>query len=107
MNQRRDLEEIARLFAIVKGLRENNVTVIYISHRLDEIFELGDYVTVMRDGKHIETKPVAEIRGRSELIRMMIGKTVFEQYTPREEECPDTILEVEASLQPQVERRFL
>jgi ribose transport system ATP-binding protein len=86
--------EIARLFTIVKTLRDNNVTVIYISHRLDEIFELGDYVTVMRDGKHIETKPVKEIQDRSELIRMMIGKTVFEQYTPREEECPDTILQV-------------
>jgi ribose transport system ATP-binding protein len=86
--------EIARLFAIIKGLREKNVTVIYISHRLDEIFELGDYVTVMRDGKHIDTKPVAEVQNRSELIKMMIGKTVFEQYTPREEDCPDTILEV-------------
>ncbi len=86
--------EIARLFNIIKGLREKNVTVIYISHRLDEIFELGDYVTVLRDGKHIETKPVAEIQDRSELIKMMIGKTVFEQYTPREIDCPDTILEV-------------
>jgi ribose transport system ATP-binding protein len=86
--------EIARLFSIIKGLREKNVTVIYISHRLDEIFELGDYVTVMRDGKHIETKPVKEIRDRSELIKMMIGKTVFEQYTPREGDCPDKILEV-------------
>jgi ribose transport system ATP-binding protein len=86
--------EIARLFNIIKGLREQNVTVIYISHRLDEIFELGDYVTVMRDGKHIETKPVSEIQDRSELIKMMIGKTVFEQYTPREGDCPDTILEV-------------
>ena len=86
--------EIARLFTIIKGLRDNNVTVIYISHRLDEIFELGDYVTVMRDGKHIETKPVSQIKDRSELIKMMIGKTVFEQYTPREDDCPDTILEV-------------
>lgn len=86
--------EIARLFTIIKSLRENNVTVIYISHRLDEIFELGDYVTVMRDGKHIETKPVKEIKDRSELIRMMIGKTVFEQYTPRDEDCPDTLLQV-------------
>jgi ribose transport system ATP-binding protein len=86
--------EIARLFSIIKSLRDNNVTVIYISHRLDEIFELGDYVTVMRDGKHIETKPVSEIKDRSELIRMMIGKTVFEQYTPRDGDCPDTILEV-------------
>jgi len=86
--------EIARLFTIIKGLREKNVTVIYISHRLDEIFELGDYVTVMRDGKHIDTKPVSEIQDRSELIKMMIGKTVFEQYTPREDDCTDTILEV-------------
>jgi ribose transport system ATP-binding protein len=86
--------EIARLFTIVKNLRDNNVTVIYISHRLDEIFELGDYVTVMRDGRHIDTKPVSEIQDRSELIKMMIGKTVFEQYTPRDVECKDTILEV-------------
>lgn len=86
--------EIGRLFTIIKGLRENNVTVIYISHRLDEIFELGDYVTVMRDGRHIETKPVSQIRDRSELIKMMIGKTVFEQYTPREGDCMDTILQV-------------
>ncbi len=86
--------EIARLFAIIKSLREKNVTVIYISHRLDEIFEIGDYVTVMRDGKHIDTKPVAEIKDRSELIKLMIGKTVFEQYTPPESECSDTILQV-------------
>ncbi len=86
--------EIARLFTIIKGLRDNNVTVIYISHRLDEIFEIGDYVTVMRDGKHIETKPVSQIQDRMELIKMMIGKTVFEQYTPKEEIKQETILEV-------------
>ncbi|HVO39389.1 MAG TPA: sugar ABC transporter ATP-binding protein [Spirochaetia bacterium] len=86
--------EIARLFKIVKALREKNVTVIYISHRLDEIFELGDFVTVMRDGRHIDTKPVSEIRDRSELIHMMIGKTVFEQYTPKQEACKDPILRV-------------
>ena len=86
--------EIARLFTIIRSLREKNVTVIYISHRLDEIFEIGDYVTVMRDGGHIETKPVAQIKDRSELIKMMIGKTVFEQYTPREGDCLETILQV-------------
>jgi ribose transport system ATP-binding protein len=86
--------EIARLFTIIKALPEQNVTVIYISHRLDEIFELGDYVTVLRDGKHIETKPVKEIQDRSELIQMMIGKTVFEQYTPKDADCLDKILEV-------------
>ncbi len=86
--------EIARLFTIIRGLRQRNVTVIYISHRLDEIFELGDYVTVMRDGHHIDTKPIAQVKDRSELIKMMIGKTVFEQYTPREQDCDDVILQV-------------
>jgi len=86
--------EIARLFTIVRNLRENDVTVIYISHRLDEIFELGDYVTVLRDGCHIDTKAVSDVRDRPELIKMMIGKTVFEQYTPPEEDCDEVILEV-------------
>ncbi len=86
--------EIKRLFRIIKGLKEQNVTVIYISHRLDEIFEIGDTVTVMRDGKHIATKPVAEVENRSELIKMMIGKAVFEQYVPRETQSEDIALEV-------------
>ena len=107
--------EIYRLFDIVKNLRANNVTVIYISHRLDEIFELGDYVTVMRDGCHIDTRPLLEFEGCveeidagsgltvrnvdndlacKELIKMMIGKTVFEAYVPKEQELTETILQV-------------
>jgi ribose transport system ATP-binding protein len=86
--------ETVNLFNIIRRLRENNVTVIYISHRLDEIFELGDYVTVLRDGGHIATQPLLEIEDRSELIKMMIGKTVFEQYAPPEEDCPDVVLQV-------------
>jgi ribose transport system ATP-binding protein len=87
-------DEIARLFEIIRSLKENNVTVIYISHRLDEIFEIGDYVTVMRDGKHIATKPIYEVKERAELIKMMIGKTVFEVYEPRETFSSEKILEV-------------
>jgi ribose transport system ATP-binding protein len=86
--------EIKRLFSIVKSLREKNVTVIYISHRLDEIFELGDYVTVMRDGRHIDTKPMSDVKDRSELIKLMIGKTVFEIYQPKEKPNDEKILEV-------------
>jgi ribose transport system ATP-binding protein len=85
--------EIRRLFTIIQSLREQNVTVIYISHRLDEIFEIGDYVTVMRDGRHIDTKPMAEIKDRAELIKMMIGKTVFEQYTPKEDPAREVVLQ--------------
>jgi ribose transport system ATP-binding protein len=86
--------EVERLFEIIQRLREQNVTVIYISHRLDEIFEIGDYVTVLRDGKHIGTKPISEVKGRSELIKMMIGKTVFEEYKPKEEDARDIVLQV-------------
>lgn len=86
--------EIERLFEIIRRLHENNVTVIYISHRLDEIFELGEYVTVMRDGTHIDTKPLSEVDGRSELIKMMIGKTVFEEYVPKEEYSSEVVLQV-------------
>ncbi len=85
--------EISRLFTIVKRLREKGVTVIYISHRLDEIFTLGDYVTVMRDGKHVATKPVAEVKDRSELVQLMIGKTVIESYTPKEQQSDQVLLE--------------
>ena len=72
--------EIKKLFQIIKRLKEQQVTFIYISHRLDEIFEIGDYVTVLRDGKHIATKAVSDIENRDELIHMMIGKTVFQDY---------------------------
>ncbi|HET6437597.1 MAG TPA: sugar ABC transporter ATP-binding protein [Anaeromyxobacter sp.] len=86
--------EIARLFAIVKRLRERNVTVIYISHRLDEIFELGDAVTVMRDGRHVATRPLAEVKDRAELIRMMLGKAVFEGYQARPAGSREVVLQV-------------
>ena len=86
--------EIKRLFKIIRSLKEKNVTVIYISHRLDEIFELGDNVTVMRDGKHIETKAVSEVKDRSELIKLMIGKTVIESYIPKETQSQEKLLEV-------------
>jgi ribose transport system ATP-binding protein len=86
--------EIERLFNIIQKLREQNVTVIYISHRLREIFEIGDYVTVLRDGQHVATKPLSEVDGRADLIKMMIGRTVFEEYTPKEETERKVVLQV-------------
>jgi len=87
--------EIQRLFQIIKSLKEKNVTVIYISHRLDEIFEIGDYVTVMRDGKHIGTMPLDEGENRGELIKMMVGKAIREDYIPNPNISDETILKVE------------
>ena len=82
------------MFEKIKGLKEKNVTVIYISHRLDEIFELGDYVTVMRDGKHIDTRSLPEVKDRAELIKMMIGKAVYEEYVPCDLEKAESLLKV-------------
>jgi ribose transport system ATP-binding protein len=75
-------EEAKRLFAIIKELKKQQVTIVYISHRLDEVFQIGDFVTVLRDGKVVCTKTVAEIGSRAELIRMMIGKVIVEGYVP-------------------------
>lgn len=85
--------EVERLFGVIRRLRETDVTVIYISHKLDEIFALGDAVTVLRDGKHIATKPLSEVDGRSELIEMMIGRSVFQDYTPRTTVTDKAVLE--------------
>lgn len=75
--------EVARLFGVIGRLRDTGVTVIYISHKLEEIFTLGDAVTVLRDGKHIKTCPLSEINGRPALIELMIGRAVLHDYQPR------------------------
>jgi ribose transport system ATP-binding protein len=85
--------EVERLFSVIRRLRQSDVTVIYISHKLDEIFQLGDAVTVLRDGKHIATKPLSDVAGRAELIQMMIGRNVFQAYEPRELCSSDIVLE--------------
>ena len=79
-------EEVNRLFTIIKELKRQNVTVVYISHRLREIFEIGDAVTVLRDGQMIGTRQVSElgsggeVGSTAELIKMMLGKVVAERY---------------------------
>ncbi|MEI6101211.1 MAG: sugar ABC transporter ATP-binding protein [Eubacteriales bacterium] len=85
--------EIRRLFKIIKELKSKNVTVIYISHRLDEIFEIGDFVTVLRDGRHIETKPISQIADRTELVKMILGKTVVEGYRPKTVRPTEKVIE--------------
>ncbi len=67
--------EVDRLHVIVKALKERGVAVIYISHRLEEIFVTADRVTVLRDGKLISTKPVAEVT-QAGMVRDMVGRAV-------------------------------
>ena len=88
-------EEVKKLFALIRELKAKGVTVIYISHRLDELFQIGDYATVLRDGKVIDTKPISEISSRSELIRLMLGKVIVENYIPNKIDYANKVLEVE------------
>jgi rhamnose transport system ATP-binding protein len=71
------------LFAVVRELRKSGVGVVYISHRLEEIFALADRVTVLRDGESVGTNPVAEMTEAS-LIRMMVGREMTQIYPPSE-----------------------
>ncbi len=89
-------EEVNRLFEIIADLKKQGITIIYISHRLEEIMELADSITVLRDGKHIETKPRSEVADRSELIQMMIGKVIVEDYIPNDVDRTKKAIEVKA-----------
>ena len=73
------LPEVARLFEIIRRLKENGVGIIYISHRLDEIFEISERVTVIRDGAYIGTKLTADT-DHQELVKMMVGRSLSAFY---------------------------
>ena len=79
------------LFAVVKDLRASGVGVIYISHRLDEIFQLADRVTVLRDGESVGTNHVAAMN-ESLLIKLMVGREVSAIYPPAESEAGNVVL---------------
>jgi ABC-type sugar transport system ATPase subunit len=72
--------EADRLYELIARLRERQVTCIYVSHRLEEIFKLCDHVTVLRDGRHVATRPIGEV-DRAALVEMMIGRRL-EDYFP-------------------------
>lgn len=87
-------DELKELFKIVKDLTSKGISVIYISHKLDEIFELCDTVTIMRDGHMIDSKPASELT-RAEMITKMVGREIENEYPPRPQCVGDAMLEVE------------
>ncbi|WP_185731563.1 sugar ABC transporter ATP-binding protein [Larkinella rosea] len=68
-------KEVATLFSIIKDLKQKGVAIIYISHKMDEIFEISDTITVLRDGKYIDTRPAADLTINS-LIQLMVGREI-------------------------------
>ena len=87
----RDLEY---LFRVIKALKDQGVGVIYISHRIAEIFEVADRVTVFKDGKVVGTFPVTEI-DRPSLVRMMIGRSFSETFPSRGTTAGEEVLRIE------------
>lgn len=76
------LAETRNLIDMVKQLRDRGVTILYISHRLDEVFEIADRVSIFRDGKYIETRGMKETT-RKDLIRLMVGREIGDEYPKR------------------------
>lgn len=87
--------EISTLFEIIRSLKARGVTIIYISHRLQEIFEIGDRVTVLRNGKKVGTKLLEEVT-IPEIVKMMVGRDIEDEYPFRPEvEIKNEVLKVE------------
>lgn len=90
-------DEVAHLFRVVDTLKTSGVTIVYISHRMDEIFQLSDRVTVLRDGNKIQTV-ATDNTDVSELVKLMVGRSLSETFPPRPRHPADTtgdvILEV-------------
>lgn len=87
-------KEIRQLFKTINHLKQQGVSIIYISHRLEEIFEIGDRVTVLRDGKYIGTKEVGEI-SRNDLVKMMVDRDLNEHIPKEKTSTGDTVLRLE------------
>ena len=86
-------KETENLFALLKKLQSQGVSIIYISHRLDEIFALSDMITIMRDGKVIKSVKTKEIT-MNQVIEMMIGRSYDSMFTKRDNKLGETVLEV-------------
>ncbi|HOC71583.1 MAG TPA: sugar ABC transporter ATP-binding protein [Candidatus Hydrogenedentes bacterium] len=71
--------ELASLFTLIGELRGRGMGILYISHRLEEVFQIGDRATVMRDGRHVATRDVADLT-REDIIRMMVGRELTEEF---------------------------
>ena len=86
-------KEVDRLFEIIRRLRSENKCVIYITHKMDEVFEISDEITVFRDGRYIGTYPTAEM-SEMELIRLMVARELNEMFPEKAHKPGEKLLEV-------------
>lgn len=85
--------EVETLMTVLRRLKSRGLAIVYVSHRLEEIFQLCDRVTVLRDGRHVSTEPVASFT-RESLIRDMVGREVSEEFPARVPRPGDPALRV-------------
>src|SRR4051812_33305090 len=74
--------EVERLFEIIRDLKRHGIGVVYISHRLDEVFAIADRVTVLRDGRNVGERPIGQIT-RNEMIELMVGRELQDEFPAR------------------------
>ena len=86
-------KEVEHLFRIIELLKKKGTSIIYISHKMEEILRISDDVTVMRDGKWIATRPASELT-MDEIIRMMVGRELTERYPVRTSKIGEVLMEV-------------
>ncbi|THF56379.1 sugar ABC transporter ATP-binding protein [Ollibium composti] len=86
--------DVQRLMGIVRQLRERGVGIVYVSHRLPEIFALADRVTVLRDGAHVATRDIGEVDER-QLVSLMVGRPIDSLFPKVEAAIGDTVLQVD------------
>ncbi|QQK07081.1 sugar ABC transporter ATP-binding protein [Miniphocaeibacter halophilus] len=85
--------ETAILFDVIKNLKSKGVSIVYISHRMEEIFEVCDRITVLRDGEYIGTSTV-EDTDMNRIVKMMIGRELGDRFPKRQHELGEVILEI-------------
>ena len=86
-------KDLDKLFDVVRQLRASGIGIIYISHRLQEIFELADQVTVLKDGRYVATRDINDVN-MDDLVRMMVGRDLADVYPKRTPQRGEKILEV-------------
>lgn len=92
-------QEAKTLFRVIDGLRSSGKGIIYISHKLEEIFEIADRIQVLRDGSHVETKAVSAVN-TDELIQMMVGRRLEDKFPWVASNPGKTILELKGVTAP-------
>lgn len=85
--------EVRHLFEMIADMKKQGISIIYITHKMDEVFEIADDITVLRDGKFIDAKPAAEL-DKDSLIRLMVGRDLSNVYQKEKAKIGDTVLSI-------------